>query len=269
MPKNRVTLILEGPVERDGHLLVSDVVGELSSLIGTLKDMDRRTNPSGGVSIFYEIVGLKFSSPAQIVVEAQAINPEYDVRERILNKFFMIIKSVQESVPAIDDLGDEIVDGIGRMVSPVGKTLRSLSIAIDGEQLDMKPDILSRIRQLLGPEETFPGFIRGMMEAINLHKGANVFRIYPDLGPQKVTCHFPSELENEAIKSIGHFVEVRGVLKYRKYSRYPHEIAIDRIEIFPDEESLPSLCDLHGKAPAATGDASSEEFVRRLRNATS
>lgn len=268
MPKYSVTLTLEGPVKRGGHLLVSDVVGELSSLIGTLKDIDRLTNPTGGISIFYEIVALKHSSPAQIVIQAQPLNPEYDVREKILNKFFMILKGVQESAEAIDYLGEEIIEGIGRMVSPVGKTLRSASIVTDGEQLDLRPQILLRIKQLLGPEETFPGFIRGMMEAINLHKGANVFRIYPDLGPQKVTCHFPSELETEAIKSIGHFVEVSGVLKYRKFARYPYEITVDRIEIFPDEESLPSLRDLHGKAPDATGEASSEEFVRRLRDAT-
>ena len=268
MPKNRISLTLEGLIERSGHLLASDLVAELSSLLGTLKSIDRHINLSGGPSIIYEIVGLSYHSPAQIVMQAQPIHPEFDVRDKVLGRFSSILRGLQTSSGTVDFLDQEILEGVSRIVSPIGNTLRSVSLVIDSDEFELSSRIRSRIEKLLGPEETFPGFIRGMMEAINLHKGANIFRIYPDLGPLKITCHFPSELQPEAIKSIGHYVEVRGMLKYKKSAPFPHEIIVDLIETFPDEGSLPSLKDLRGIAPDATGPISSEEFVRKLRNAT-
>jgi len=267
MPKNRISLALEGLIERDGHVLASDLVAELSSLLGTLKSIDRHLNLSGGPSIIYEIVGLSHSSPAQIVMQAQPIHPEFDIRDKILGKFSSILRGLQANSGTVDYLDQEILEGVARIVIPIGKTLRSVSLAIDGDEFELRSQIRMRIEKLLGPEETFPGFIRGMMEAINLHKGANIFRIYPDIGPQKITCRFPSELEPDAVKSIGSYVEVRGTLKYKKSTPFPHEIIVDYIEAFPDEASLPSLRDLRGLAPDATGPISSEEFIRKLRNA--
>lgn len=43
----------------------------------------------------------------------------------------------------------------------------------------------------LAVEEECEGAIEGMLEQINLHHGANVFYIYPEIGPRKISCHFP------------------------------------------------------------------------------
>ena len=39
------------------------------------------------------------------------------------------------------------------------------------------------------------------------------------------------------------------------------------IEIYPPEDELPTIFDLRGIAPNATGDRKSEDFIRDLRNA--
>jgi hypothetical protein len=42
---------------------------------------------------------------------------------------------------------------------------------------------------------------------------------------------------------------------------------VSELIAFPDEKELPSLHDLRGSAPDATGELLSEDFIRELRNA--
>jgi hypothetical protein len=43
-------------------------------------------------------------------------------------------------------------------------------------------------------------------------------------------------------------------------------VAVRQIEAFPPESELPTWDDLRGRAPDATGELSSEAFVRELRD---
>ena len=119
----------------------------------------------------------------------------------------------------------------------------------------------------LAPEEFSKGFIRGMLEYINIHQGKNVFRIYPDIGPVKISCHFSDKLMDAAITAVGKFVEVKGELKYKAVSQDPHEISVEEIEVMPEENALPSLYDLRGLVPNITGELTTEQFVRKIRDA--
>jgi hypothetical protein len=267
MPAQSMVLTIEGPKRRGGHIRVTDFVREIQLFVGALRQTERQVNPAGEASIFYEIIHLSHSSPAQVVIQAQPMNPQFDLRDEVLNSLFTVVREIQTKGTASRPVSHEILEDLAGMASPVGRTLQSVSIATETETFQLTPDFQRRIEQLTEPEETYPGAVRGMLEAINLHKNANVFRIYPDIGPTKVTCHFPSELEESAIRAIGHFVEVRGTLKYKVSAAYPHEIDIESIDSFPDEAELPSLSDVRGLAPKATGTFASEEFVRRLRNA--
>jgi hypothetical protein len=105
-----------------------------------------------------------------------------------------------------------------------------------------------------------------MLEQINIHEAANVFHIYPETGPKKVTCRFPSALYDDAVSAVGKRVEVFGTLKYRARATFPHEIAVRQIETFPPTHELPDWEDLRGRAPDATGGLPSEVFVRGLRD---
>ena len=110
------------------------------------------------------------------------------------------------------------------------------------------------------------GSIEGMLEQINLHDGANIFHIYPDVGPRKVTCHFPARLIDDAVAAVGRRVEIFGTLKYRAGASFPHQVSVTDIEAYPPEDELPDWDDIRGRAPDATGDLSSEAFVRELRD---
>jgi hypothetical protein len=108
-----------------------------------------------------------------------------------------------------------------------------------------------------------------MLEQINLHHGANTFHVYPDVGPKKITCHFPAFLYDDAVAAVGRRVHVFGELKYRAGAPFAHQIAVSSIDSFEPDNNLPDWEDLRGRAPDATGGLSSEAFVRELRDAWS
>ena len=106
-----------------------------------------------------------------------------------------------------------------------------------------------------------------MLEQINIHLGANTFYIYPDIGPKEITCRFPNRLFDDAVSAVGKRVEVFGTLQYRVGVPFPHLIEVDNVEAFPPDYELPDWDDLRGRAPDATGELSSEAFIRELRDA--
>ena len=81
-----------------------------------------------------------------------------------------------------------------------------------------------------------------------------------------VACHFRSDLRDLAISALGAEVAVTGLLKYRSGEPFPYAINIDEIEVYPPENELPTIDDLRGLAPDATGDVPSEKFIADRRD---
>lgn len=263
-----ITLALDGLPSEDGYIRAGDFLRELQLLTSALNKTDRDICGTGGPFSYYRIVNLSLASPATVVLEALPRDPDTDMRSEVISKFFSVLSCIQHGEFLPESVSHSLLQDLSGMASPVGKSIGSVRVSRDGTVIHFNPKLQKTIELLLAPEEIYPGAIRGMLEAINLHREANVFRIYPDVGPAKITCHFAIELQEQAVKAINHFVEVRGILKYKVRAQYPHEIQVDSIEAFPPEHELPSLWDIKGIAPNATGQLASEDFVRELRNAT-
>jgi len=268
MSTERITLVIDGLQGPGQHVRVNDFLREIQFLLNTLKETEKEIHPFKQSSLDYDIVELRTDSPATVILETRPLDQSYDPSEEVVSKFLSIIYQVSMEKMLRERISYHILQNLASMATPLGNTLTQVTISAKGQKFDLKKDFKKIIEQSLVSEETYPGAMRGMLEAINLHQDANVFRIYPDVGPSKVTCRFTKELEEKAIQSIGHFVEVRGVLKYKVNAPYPHEISVDSIETFPNESELPSLRELLGVAPDATGNLLSEEFVRKLRDAS-
>jgi len=63
---------------------------------------------------------------------------------------------------------------------------------------------------------------------------------------------------------LGRRAIVYGIV-YFNYVHKPVKIQADRIEIMPEEKSLPTARDLRGMVPDFTGDMKTEDYVRSLR----
>jgi hypothetical protein len=161
----------------------------------------------------------------------------------------------------------DLLESVRALTSLVGKAVKSTTLIFAGIALDLTSQIGARVDAALAVADECEGSVEGMREQINVHRGANTFHIYPDVGARKVTCHFSPRLYEDAISAVGRRVEVFGTLSYRAAAPFPHQVAVSGIEVFPPESELPDWEDLRGRAPDATDALPSEAFVRELRDA--
>lgn len=260
----RVTLILEGVPEAEGRIRLQTFLTELQNLSAALGKVSRDTAEGKATIPVFNIEELSYNSPARVVISPSPGN-EY-VASLVLDRFEAVAEAVTSGAN-LDKFDAELLHDIRALAKPVGPQLKYATLIINDAEFDLTGEVTRRVDTALEIAEECIGFIEGRLEQINIHEGANTFHIYPDVGPRRVSCHFPNSLLDDAIYAVGRKVEVNGTLKYRHGASFPHAIAVTEIDAFPPDEELPDWEDLRGRAPDATGELSSEAFVRELRNA--
>lgn len=262
--EDHITLVIEGLPEDEGQVRLAAFLSELQALSATLNHLDREAN-SGKKASYFRIAEMSYSSPARVTIDPHPLpgNPPTGL---------VVIESLSRISSALANGGDllnidaELLGDIRNLALPVGSKVKSVTLLFNDSRIDFTPQIVSRVDAALAVDEECEGSIQGNLEQINLHLGANTFQIYPEVGPKKVACHFPSHLYDEAVSAVGRKVEVFGTLRYRARTTFPHQIEVTSIDAYPPEADLPDWDDLRGRAPGATGGLSSEVFVRELRD---
>ena len=265
MTRYTIDLIIDGPLSEQGHVPLPTFVQQISRFYETLARTDRLLSGRNRKTLLYRVVDLRLASPAVVTVEAQPTSPERDTREHVLSAYMSAVNQIKRTGVAPGWADRDLLEGLQKLAAPVGKAIRSSTVVRNGFRARFDKVLGARIAVILAPEHELRGSIEGRLEAINIHADTNEFRIFPRIGPQRVTCHFPAELKGVAINSIDKFVSVEGSLKYKSEAPFPHAIEVQSMRIIPPKDELPSIHDLRGIAPDATGVLTSEEFVRALR----
>ena len=264
---NKLTVQLKGALSDDEHLRLSDFIEQLNAVKDVLLEIDRGISRSQVPATDYRIVDLSHSSPARVVIEAIPNDPVRDDHSMaVVDKFFRGLQLLSGG-QAPEDFDSALLEAFGRIGKGFRKNISEITFIRGNEQVEVGRTFQAEIIRIIGDDELSEGSIVGMLELINLHGGVNKFHIYPAVGPKKVSCHFPSALLQDAIESINRHVNVLGKLRYKKRDRFAYGINVSSIEIYPQDEELPTIFDIRGIAPSATGSMTSEQFVRKLRNA--
>lgn len=261
---DRITLIIEGLPEDDGQVRFAALMTQLQSLSATIAKLDREAN-NGKPALYFRVAEISSASPVRVVIEPHTLP-----KQRYTGR--AVVESLGRIAGALTNGGDltgldaDLLEDIRALARPVGKTVKNATLIFNAHRLDLTPRVSSKVDEALAITDECEGSLEGMLEQINIHLGANTFHIYPEVGPRKVTCHFPARLYDDAVSAVGRKVEIFGTLKYRTGVQYPHLISVGQIEAFPPESDLPDWEDLRGRAPEATGALLSEAFVRELRD---
>lgn len=261
---DRITLVIEGLPEDDGEVRLAAFLSELQSLNATLNRLDRDAN-AGKAASYFRITELSYNSPVRVTIDPHPLPGQPPTGLIVIDSLNQISEALAHGGDLLE-LDADLLGDIRNLARPVGATVKSATLLFNDSRIDLTPQIISRVDAALAVDEECEGSLQGNLEQINIHLGANTFQIYPDVGPKKVTCHFPARLYDDAISAVGRKVEVSGTLRYRARTDFPHQIAVTGIDAFPPESDLPDWDDLRGRAPDATGGLSSEAFVRELRD---
>jgi hypothetical protein len=262
---DRIELILEGFPEDEGRIRLNAFMSQLQKLSSALTKLDRETN-DGRVANIFQIAELSYSSPLRVVLEPKPIAQHRATGHLVIARF----QHVSDAIMSGGDLSSidaDLLEDIKGLAAPVGKTVKNATVVFNGTVIDLTPRMASQLESALAVEDECEGSLEGDLDQINIHEGANIFHIYPQIGPRRVTCHFPSRLFDDAVAAVGRRVEVLGTLRFRSRAPYPHQIAVSGLDIMERDADLPDWEDLRGRAPDATGEKSSEDFIRELRDA--
>lgn len=240
----RVRLVMEGLASEEGHVRLPDFLAQLRRLNSSLVRADRLE--SGGRSIYFRVVELSHSSPATVALEPCPFDAREDYTGRVVETYSSILEALDVGRDLPDHTDTKLLLALKEMTNPVLKSLSRVQIQANSVTANLDHDFRRNIGAALEQSETFPGTIRGMLDAINVHGSTNVFYIYPEFGPQKVRCVFGSDQIELAKEGIGQFVEVSGTFSYKRAAKYPHAAKVEKIEIFPPEDELPTLLDIRG-----------------------
>ena len=110
------------------------------------------------------------------------------------------------------------------------------------------------------------GAIEGRLELALVSGKGRWFNVCHAITGNAVKCELLEGFVDEFASNLGRRVIVSGLVSYNATGE-PISIAIDRIRAFEEENTLPSIHDMIGLAPDITGELTTEEYIRELRDA--
>jgi hypothetical protein len=262
---DRIEIVMEGLAEDEGRVRLNAFMSQLQRLGAALAKLDRETN-DGKIGNVFQIAELSYSSPVRVVLQAKPVDSGRATGHLVVEGLRRVTDAIVSGAD-LSGLDAELLEDIKGLAAPIGRVVKNTTLIFNGSIVDLTPRMAHQLEDALAVEDECDGSLEGDLDQINVHQGANIFHIYPHIGPRRVTCHFPPGLLDDAVAAVGRRIEVYGSLKYRYRAPFPHQIDVTGIEVLPSDDELPDWDDLRGRAPDATGELSSEAFVRGLRDA--
>ncbi len=264
MAGKTIPIQLEGDPADDGHVRLTDFIQQLEAVANALKHTERLISHSEERSLNYRIVDLSHSSPATVVIEAIPQKPDADVSDRTVKRFLTTMRMIEKKGRVPHDIDLDALQAYRQLGSVLDKHVSELSFKNGKRQISIDKEFKHKVDHIIGPDELVEGSICGTLEWLNIHN-TNRFNIYPTVGPAKVVCDFPHRIREKVKLGIDRYVRVFGKLRYKKRDDFPYGMIVDDLDTLPPENELPTLDDLRGIAPDATGNQTAEEFVESLR----
>jgi hypothetical protein len=249
----------------DENLTLDEFSRQIADFNSALSGMDQHLSNRNRSTVLYRVVDLKHSSPSEITLEAVGLEDSLeDNSSKVFSEFITAIEGLNAG-RSYQNLPRNFLEPINRIAKATSnglKEIRITSVAL-GRAVFVTDRISGLLSDFLETEKITVGSVRGMIDRINVHAGANNFRIYPIIGASYIDCRFPTALKEKAKSAIERYVCVTGKLHYRVGCDHPYQIDVDEIETMPDESTLPTLSSFKG---IITADKSTEELLEEERN---
>lgn len=264
MQHNHIKIQIAGTESDSFDVRFDDFIKKMSAIKRALTETDRLI--SSEQSVYYRIVDLTHSSPAAVEIEIVPRDSRFDNSELIAETFYTGIRMIQEAHDAPPIFDGQALRAFRDLTPLPSEKITDLQIFRNGDSVSVHSTLTANIDSILGPDQYESGSVTGRMEAINIHAGQNVFTIYPTLEGYKLRCVFTTQLKELAVAAVNRNVTVYGRMKFKTRDTHPYEMSVKDIEVHSLVEELPTLGELRGVAPNATGGMRSEDFVRKIRD---
>ena len=267
-----ITIQIESAESGREHVSLEDFTFQLDALKKVLANAESSLSGEQA-KIDWQIVALKHSSPAQVVLcpfSPSSIDRFEDKASQTIDTVIYHLKALS-GLPSqrhqLTKISPKLLEHYEHFGKRVLQGNLKVSLKSESDKVRVRNNLKEIIEPLTLPETKLIGTVEGRMEYVNIHGGQNRFRIYSKIPPEQVFCSFSPDKMEEAREALGRKVKIFGELTYPRAGNFPKSVEVETIELIPEDDDLPSIMDLRGIAPDITGDLYSEEHVRDLRDA--
>lgn len=246
-------------------------VGLLNRSLLILKDTDRAITAKPTGVLDWVVVDLSSQQGLNAVIESKA-RPRAVVDDRMVKRItasYVDALAIAERGEALPPhLSDAALSQLQWMAGQLQRNgAEALRTTYIEEQQDatITPETAGNVKRLRVPKSEAIGSIIGLLEVVSVHKHPK-YSVYDAVTERPVSAKFkPSEID-VVKEALGRRVRVSGLIR-RNAKGQPLSVEQPRLSVLPPTDQLPSTDDLIGLDPDFTGDLSTDEYVRRLRDA--
>lgn len=259
-----IRLHIEGVEELGGDVRLSSFIEKLAALKGALSSSVPTKNDQPHVDFL--VSDLRHSSPAMVEITAVSADNKEDPA-KVVGQFLDFVRGVATRTIQADSGNAKLVSHVRSLVAGVGERFERLWIdGPDIQPLVLNEEVAKALDDALPDLRREVGSIKGVVKRYSGVGKRPYFKVVPPVGNKEIKCVFPLELLEKAAASVEHNATIEGELKFYDGDLWPFEVIVRGIDIHPQDDELPTLSGLIGKAPDATGELSAADFVRRLRS---
>ncbi len=267
--EHQITWTVEGPETENGHVRADDFVDKIEHLLSALNGIDKVVGQTAQPTLYYRIVALSHSSPISITIEpvikARITNPPPDYIPVRHHRFFKELEAIHRNEPVSEDIDDALLEDFQALAVGRGQTFSAAKISNHEAQVEIDETFESNVSKMLGEAYASYGSVEGKLEKLNIHGKARRVWLYPTVGADKILCDFPAGTRQQILEAADHYVRAEGYKYFRPQSPYPFRVKVMEFEII-DTDNGDTLSGLRGVAPDATGEMTSVDFVRAIRD---
>jgi hypothetical protein len=259
---SRLRLRIDG---EPGEIGFPDFVEILRHAFHALRDLDSSVS-RGKPTLKWFVDELRTGS---LVTDVRASG---NVAEEVTNAFVRGVQHLESeaTVPPFFTMEPlEDIQWIARHIGNDGaRGFRAIQLD-SGESAHVTPVTDAHITEALAARFESVGSVMGTIEMISIHGRARA-NVYDLRNNRAIRCNIPEaerdRLVAEVTANLGKRVIAAGRI-YRNASGEPIRVTLRSITVLPEAENLPGVADVVGSAPGYTGDLTTEEYMRRLRDA--
>lgn len=268
MPLNELTITLS---DEEGRVSADALKVALDSALDMLRSVEANFVGSNAM-VRWEIVRVRMRSPLRVTFSPRVIGrpgaknvtarSSRSIGTKIVHACLQGVKGIEKSPTMPEYFNEETLDAAKKLAKVQGASLAFSSNGSD--KTTLSESAIKNIEEVKAKARLYVDFttIEGQLELVSSH-GRRSFAVWETLTNHKVECFGTDEHFAQALHLIEKRVAVVGRVSYRNH--VPKSIQVETMKAMPGIGELPQPKDI-GPINITDG-VSSEEHVRRLRNA--
>lgn len=262
MSESRLEVHVEGHV---GAIPARTFLEVLRTSLDMLDQLERAGNPGKARRGKWLIAELRNNSAVAVLRRDDPVTPAAPVR--LVNG----IRQLQVS----QDLPQYFSPGIAECLAKIGSQVRQEGVtgisfrvpnpsepSLEGQ---VSEPVVENARASIEEVERAIGSVSGVLDVINLRRGAHKVSLYDGDSRRAVRCQFPDPLFDTVREALGKAVRALGEVTRNRRGQVL-SLAIMSIEVHSTDRNAPTVDELAGIAPWYAGKMSTDEYVRWTRH---